>query len=263
MSAPVVHSIEDGVASIRLNRPDKLNAFTADLHAAFRQALDSIEQATGLSCVLLTGSGRAFCAGQDLNERAPPPGQPPTDIGATLARDMNPLISRLRALPVPVVAVVHGVAAGAGASLALAADIVVAGRSAKFSFTFGKIGLIPDGGATWILPRLVGPARAMGLALTGEAITADQAADWGLIWKTVEDDALLAEVDRLAAYFRSQPRAALAATKTALQTAWNSTLQEQLELERVTQQRLGFSADYAEGVKAFLKRRAPQFGQVQ
>lgn len=252
--------IDGRIARIALNRPDKLNAFTAQMHADLRFALDTVETAPALASLVIIGAGRAFCAGQDLTERARGPDEPAVDIGETLGRDMNPLIERIRALPFPVIAAVNGVAAGAGASLALAADIVVAGRSAKFSFGFCKIGLMPDGGATYSLPRLIGPARAGLLALTGETVSGEEAVAMGLISRVVDDDALTDEAARLAAYFTTQPPAALAATKRALAASLSNDLAAQLELERLTQQRLGFSADYAEGVSAFVSRRAPVFG---
>jgi 2-(1,2-epoxy-1,2-dihydrophenyl)acetyl-CoA isomerase len=259
MANPVICEIKDGVARITLNRPDKLNSFTSELHAELRAEMDKVEATPGLKCVVITGAGRAFCAGQDLNERVRAPGQAPTDIGETLGRDLIPLVQRIRALPAPVIAAVNGVAAGAGASLALACDLVVAGRSAKFSFGFSRIGLIPDGAATWTLPRLVGPARAAGLALTGEAVAAEDAAAWGMIWSCVADGALSAEVDRLVEQFAKASTAALAATKAALQLSWANDLDAQLELERRVQQDRGFSADYAEGVAAFIERRPPRF----
>ena len=262
MTAAVLLERHGSVAKITLTRPDKLNAFTTELHAGLRDALTELECAADVACLLITGAGRAFCAGQDLNERVRPQGQPPVDLGETLARDMNPLMSRLRAFPAPVVAVVNGVAAGAGASLALAADMVLACRSAKFSFGFCRIGLIPDGGASWALPRLVGPARAIGLALTGEAVSAQQAADWGLIWKCLEDEELAAEATRLASFFATQSRPALAAAKQLLAASWNNGAQAQFELERTFQQRLGAGADYAEGVVAFIEKRTPLYGKA-
>ena len=260
MTGTVITEINDGVARITLNRPEKLNSFTAELHAELRAAMDRVEITHGLKCLVITGAGRAFCAGQDLNERVRAPGEAPVDIGEALDRNLNPLIKRLRTLPAPVIAAVNGVAAGAGASLALACDLVVAGRSAKFSFGFSKIGLIPDGASTWTLPRLVGPARAAGLALTGEPIGAEDAATWGMIWKCVDDEALLVEVERLTEQFAAASTAALAATKAALQQSWANDLDTQLELERRVQQDRGFSADYAEGVAAFIARRPPRFG---
>jgi 2-(1,2-epoxy-1,2-dihydrophenyl)acetyl-CoA isomerase len=261
MSSLAILTIEGRVARIALNRPEKLNSLTAQLYADLRAALDIVQATPGLACLVLSGAGKAFCAGQDLNERKRAPGEGAVDIGQTLDRDMNPLIARLRNLPFPVVAAVNGAAAGGGASLALAADIVLAARSAKFSFGFCKIGLMPDGGATWILPRLVGPARASYLVMTGKAITGEEAAAMGLVSAVFDDDALMAETDSLAAYFSAQPAAALAATKRALAASLTNSLVEQMQLERDTQRELGFSADYREGVDAFLNRRTPVFGQ--
>ncbi|WP_395673865.1 enoyl-CoA hydratase-related protein [Phenylobacterium sp.] len=264
MSEPVVQSIRDGaVARIVLNRPDKLNAFTQAMHEGLRAALDAVEADADCRVLVIAAAGRAFCAGQDLSERIVPEGAPPVDIGAALARDLNPLINRLRALPIPVVCAVNGIAAGAGASLALASDIVFAGRSAKFAFSFTRIGLGPDGGASWMLPRLVGPARAAGLALLAEPVTAEQAEAWGMIWSCVDDDALNAAVAQTAAQLARQPREALAITKAALQDGWANTLPVQLEHERTTQQNLGFSADYAEGVRAFVEKRPANFERTR
>lgn len=260
MSTLASLAIDGRIARITINRPAKLNALTAALYADLRTALDHVEAVDDLACLIITGAGRAFCAGQDLNERSPAPGEPAVDIGETLGQDMNPMIARLRALPYPVIAAVHGVAAGGGSSLALAADIILAARSAKISFGFCKIGLMPDGGATYMLPRLIGPARAALLALTGEAITGEQAAAMGLVSRAVIDEELSPETDRLANYFTTQPSAALAATKQALIASWSNSPSEQMELERETQRSLGFTEDYAEGVAAFLARRAPRFG---
>ena len=257
---PALYERRGRTARITLNRPERLNAFTAAMHVALREALDRIEAERGLGAMVITGAGRGFCAGQDLNERVAPPGGPPVDLGETVGRDVNPLITRLAALPLPVIAAVNGIAAGAGASLALAADIVVAARSARFTMPFGRIGLIPDGGATWTVPHRVGQARAAGLILTGEPLSAPDAADWGLIWKCVDDEALDGEIERLCGQLAAQPVAALAAAKQALRASWGHTLEQQLDYERAAQQARGFSADYKEGVTAFLEKRAPRFG---
>jgi 2-(1,2-epoxy-1,2-dihydrophenyl)acetyl-CoA isomerase len=256
---PVLFTREQGVARIVLNRPNKLNALTAPMHRSLRDALDGIAADPTCRVVVLAGAGRAFSAGQDLSERVAPEGAPPVDIGAALDRDLNPLIARLRALPQPVISAVQGTAAGAGASLALAADLVFAARSARFVFSFTRVGLGPDGGGSWILPRLVGPAKAAGLALLAEPITGQEADAWGLIWRCVDDDALDAVVEETAAGLARQPREALARTKAALQAGWNATFAEQLAHERQAQQTLGFSEDYAEGVRAFLEKRPPSF----
>ena len=246
---------DGGIARITLNRPDKLNSFNVAMHNELREVLDTLADTR---VVILTGAGRAFCAGQDLNERAVA-SEHPVDLGVTVETCWNPLIRRLRDLQQPIIARVNGVAAGAGANVALACDMVVAARSAKFIQSFAPIGLIPDSGGTWILPRLVGQARALGLTLTGEPLSADQAAEWGLIWKAVDDDALDAEVDALAARLASLPPLGLAETKKMIRSTWSRTLDQELQEERNEMRRLGFTADYREGVAAFLEKRTPTF----
>ena len=208
--------------------------------------------------LILTGAGRGFCAGQDLNDRAVAPGEA-VDLGTTVETCWNPLIKTLTTLPQPVIARVNGVAAGAGANVALACDLVVAARSAKFIQSFSAIGLIPDSGGTWVLPRLVGQARALGLALTGEPLAAETAAEWGLIWKAVDDEALDAEVDALAAKLASLPPLGLAAIKEMIRSSWKHSLDEELTHQRDAMRRLGYTDDYREGVAAFLEKRAPNF----
>jgi 2-(1,2-epoxy-1,2-dihydrophenyl)acetyl-CoA isomerase len=244
-----------GVARITLNRPDRLNSFTRAMHADLAEALDAASDAR---VIVLTGAGRGFCAGQDLNDRAVAPGEA-VDLGATVEASWNPLIRRLATMPQPVIARVNGVAAGAGANIALACDLVVAARSAKFIQSFSALGLIPDSGGSWHLPRLVGQQRALGLALTGEPLPAEKAADWGLIWKCVDDDALDAEVDALAAKLASLPPLGLAAIKSIIRTSGERTLDQELDLQRDEMRRLGFTADYREGVAAFLEKRSPTF----
>ena len=248
-------STGDGIARITLNRPDRLNSFTRAMHAELRDALGQLGEARVL---VLTGSGRGFCAGQDLNDRAVAPGET-VDLGETVEDSWNPLIRSLAALPQPVIARVNGVAAGAGANIALACDIVVAARSAKFIQSFSALGLVPDSGGSWHLPRLVGQARALGLALTGEPLPAEQAAEWGLIWKAVDDEQLDAEVDRIAAKLASLPPLGLSAIKQIVRQSWNRTLDEELDLQRDEMRRLGFTHDYREGVAAFLEKRTPVF----
>lgn len=248
--------LEGGVARITLNRPDRLNSFTAHMHEELRGALDQAEVAR---VVILTGAGRAFCAGQDLNDRAVAADDHPVDLGVTVETGWNPLIKRLAAMPQPVIARVNGVAAGAGANIALACDIVVAARSAKFIQSFSAIGLIPDSGGSWILPRLVGHARAMGLALTGEPLPAEKAEEWGLIWKCVDDDALDSEVDALAAKLAALPPLGLSAIKSIIRSTWDRTLDQELQMQRNEMRRLGFTEDYREGVAAFLEKRPPKF----
>ena len=244
------------IARITLNRPDRLNSFTAQMHGELREALASLGDAR---VVVLTGAGRGFCAGQDLNERSVATDGHPADLGVTVETSWNPLIETLTQLPQPVIARVNGVAAGAGANVAFACDIVVAAKSAKFIQSFSAIGLIPDSGGTWVLPRLVGQARALGLALTGEPLPAEQAAEWGLIWKAVEDDALDAEVDAIAAKLAALPPLGLAAIKDMIRTSWQYSLDEELERQAGAMRRLGFTADYREGVAAFLEKRTPTF----
>jgi len=259
----IIFSIENGAARLTLNRPDRLNSFTVQMHGEVRQALDAVEGDSSIRTLLITGAGRGFCAGQDLSDRAVAPdgdnGGDDIDLGASLEDRYNPLIRRLTSLPIPVVCAVNGVAAGAGVNIALAADIVIAANSAKFIQSFANIGLVPDSGGTWILPRLVGQARALGLALTGEPIMAQTAADWGLIWKAVDDDALKSEADALVAKFAAAPTKGLAAIKSVIRTASYRTLDEQLDLERDLQRKLGRTEDYREGVDAFLNKRKPVF----
>jgi 2-(1,2-epoxy-1,2-dihydrophenyl)acetyl-CoA isomerase len=243
------------IVRITLNRPDRLNSFTAAMHAELRDALSDLGDAR---VVILTGAGRGFCAGQDLNDRNVAPGEI-VDLGETVERDWNPLVRAIVALPQPVIARVNGVAAGAGASLAMACDLVIAGRSAKFIQSFAAIGLVPDTGGSWHLTRHLGQARAMGLALTGEPLPAEQAAAWGLIWKCVDDDALDAEVDGLAAKLAAMPPLGLAAIKRMIRSSWSRGLDEELDLQRDEMRRLGFTDDYREGVAAFLEKRPPTF----
>lgn len=243
------------VARITLNRPDRLNSFTAQMHEELRDALGNLGDAR---VVVLTGAGRGFCAGQDLNDRAVAPGEA-VDLGETVQQCWNPLIRTLTSLPQPVIARVNGVAAGAGANIALACDIVIAVKDAKFIQSFSAIGLIPDSGGTWVLPRLVGQARALGLALTGEPITGERAAEWGLIWKAVGGEWLDEEVDTLAAKLASLPPLGLAAIKDMIRSSWQHSLDEELEREAGAMRRLGFTEDYREGVAAFLEKRPPKF----
>jgi 2-(1,2-epoxy-1,2-dihydrophenyl)acetyl-CoA isomerase len=242
----------DGIARITLNRPDRLNSFTAAMHAELAGALDDVAERARV--IVLTGAGRGFCAGQDLNDRAVAPGQA-VDLGETVEQCWNPLVRRLAGLAQPVIARVNGVAAGAGTNIALACDLVIAGRSAKFIQSFANLGLIPDSGGSWHLPRLVGQARALGLALTAEPLTADKAAEWGLIWKCVEDEALDAEVDALAARLAALPPLGLAAIKRLIRSTGERTLDQELDLQRDEMRRLGFTEDYREGVAAFLEKR--------
>ena len=243
------------IARITLNRPDRLNSFTAQMHGEGRDPGAPRGAARGVG---RPGAGRGLGAGPALNDRAVAPGET-VDLGETVQAFWNPLIRTLTSLPQPVIARVNGVAAGAGANIALACDIVVAAKSAKFIQSFSAIGLIPDSGGTWVLPRLVGQARALGLALTGEPLPADKAADWGMIWKSVEDDALDAEVDAIASKLASLPPLGLAAIKDMIRSSWQYSLDEELERQAGAMRRLGFTEDYREGVAAFLEKRQPKF----
>ena len=245
----------DGVTRITLNRPDRLNSFTRAMHAELQAALDEARDAR---VIVLTGAGRGFCAGQDLNDRAVAPGET-VDLGETVEERWNPLIRRLATMPQPVIARVNGVAAGAGANIAFACDIVIAVKEAKFIQSFSALGLIPDSGGSWHLPRLVGQARALGLALTGEPITGEQAADWGLIWKAVDGEWLDSETDSLAAKLAALPPLGLAAIKSIIRSTGERTLDQELDLQRDEMRRLGFTQDYREGVAAFLEKRPAKF----
>ena len=258
MSAVLV-SLDAGVLGITLNRPEKLNAFVPDMHRELRKALERAKDEPAVRAVLLTGAGRGFCAGQDLSERNVAPGAAPIDLSESLGSNYNPLVRRLRELPKPVVCAVNGVAAGAGANIALACDLVVAARSASFVQSFSRIGLVPDSGGTYFLPRLVGSARAMGLALLGEKLSAEDAERWGLIWKVVDDNKLADFSFNLARELACGPTRGYGLIKKALNFSANNTLDAQLELERDLQREAGFSADYREGVSAFLQKRKPDF----
>ena len=254
MNEPVVSEERSGYRKLVLNRPERLNAFDAGMHRALRSALEAAAADPGCRALLLTGSGRAFCAGQDLAEAAGL-----ADLRHTLESWYNPLVRQLRALPLPVVCAVNGIAAGAGANIALACDIVLAARSAKFTQAFVKIGLIPDSGGTFFLPRLIGEARTRALAMLGEPISAAQAEQWGLIWKCVDDDRLMAEAEALAAHLATQPTAAVALIKRALDASASNDLDAQLALEAALQAEAGRTPDYAEGVRAFREKRPAQF----
>lgn len=254
----ILFSVEQGVARLTLNRPDRLNSFTVTMHGEVRDALNRVV-AEGGRVLVLTGAGRGFCAGQDLNDRAVTPGGQGVDLGDSVENHYKPLILALRNLPMPVIAAVNGVAAGAGANIALGCDLVIAARSASFIQSFSKLGLIPDSGGTWVLPRLVGNARALGLALLGDKLSAEQAEQWGLIWRCVDDAQFKETVDSLAAQLAVAPTRGLARTKQALYQSWERTLEDQLNQERDFMRELGRSDDYKEGVAAFIAKRAPEF----
>jgi 2-(1,2-epoxy-1,2-dihydrophenyl)acetyl-CoA isomerase len=255
----ILFTVDAGIARLTLNRPDRLNSFNDAMHAEVRDALANVRGDTSARVLLLTGAGRGFCAGQDLSDRAVAATDAPVDLGASIERNYKPLVLALRSLPMPVVCAVNGVAAGAGANLAFACDIVVAAKSASFIEAFAKLGLVPDTGGTFFLPRLIGMARAMGMALLGDRISAEQAAAWGLIWQCVDDVDLVAVTDRLAAHFATAPTRGLGHTKLALYASASNTLETQLDLERDYVRELGGSDDYREGVAAFLAKRPPQF----
>ena len=257
--APILVSREAGIFSLTLNRPDKLNAFNPEMHKLLRDALEEARDEAAVRAVLLTGSGRGFCAGQDLSERNVSADAAPIDLSVSLGSNYNPLVRRLRALPKPVVCAVNGVAAGAGANIALACDIVLAARSASFVQSFSKLGLVPDSGGTYFLPRLVGSARAMGLALLGERLSAEEAERWGLIWKAVADERLVEEATGIAQTLAAGPTKGYGLIKQAIQASAGNSLDAQLDLERDLQREAGFSEDYREGVAAFMQKRKPSY----
>ncbi|VUC83854.1 enoyl-CoA hydratase [Raoultella terrigena] len=259
VEAFILSIVEQGVMTITLNRPDRLNSFNDLMHQQLAESLTQAERDDSVRCLLITGAGRGFCAGQDLNDRNVDPSGPAPDLGLSVERFYNPLVRRLAALPKPVIAAVNGVAAGAGATLALGCDMVLAARSASFVMAFSRLGLVPDCGGSWFLPRVAGRARAMGLALLGEKLSAEQAAQWGMIWQMVEDAELADTSLQLARHLAAQPTFGLGLIKQALLAAETNGLDAQLDLERDYQRMAGRSADYREGVSAFLAKRPPQF----
>ena len=243
---------------ITLNRPDKLNSFNDEMHLALRGSIEKARD-DGKRAILLTGAGRGFCAGQDLGDRDPSKMDGPPDLSKTVRTYYAPLVRLIRSLEFPVICAVNGVAAGAGANVALACDMVLAGESAKFIQSFSKVGLIPDTGGSWHLPRLLGEARAKGLAFTAQPLKAKQAEDWGLIWKAVADDTLMEEARALTEQLANGPTLGLGLSKQCIQAAAVDTLSDHLEMEADAMKTCGESADYAEGVSAFLQKRAPVF----
>lgn len=255
----ILFDVMDGAARITLNRPEKLNSFTVQMHEELRDALSAVESEPDIRVLVLTGAGRGFCAGQDLSDRATIGDKAAIDLGSSIERHYAPLVRRLRALPIPVLCAVNGVAAGAGANLAFACDLVIATGSASFIESFSKLGLIPDTGGTYFLPRLIGTARAMGFALLADKISAEQAAEWGLIWKCVDDSDFTLTIETLTRRLAVAPTLGLARIKQAIYRSGENSFDAQLDLERDYMRELGSSRDYREGVAAFLEKRAPQF----
>jgi 2-(1,2-epoxy-1,2-dihydrophenyl)acetyl-CoA isomerase len=253
------YTINDGVGILMLKRPDKLNSFTVPMLEEIIAVLDEAADNPDVRALLLSGTGRAFGAGQDLSEREVNPGDPPPDLGESLEKRYNPIVLKIRSLEMPVVCAVNGVAAGAAANIALACDLVLAARSARFIEPFCRLGLVPDAGGTWSLPRLVGRARAMGMTLLGGDVSAEQAEQWGLIWKCYDDEHLMIEALNLAKTMAKQPTAGLALIKRAINESHTNTLADQLDLERDFQRITANSEDYREGVTAFLEKRQPSF----
>lgn len=258
MSGAILTQTHQNWVEITLNRPDKLNSFTQEMHLELRAAIVQARDA-GARAILLTGAGRGFCAGQDLGDRDPSKMTAAPDLSQTLEKFYNPLIKLIRSLEFPVVCAVNGVAAGAGANIALACDIVLAAEGARFIQSFAKVGLMPDAGGTWSLPNLIGEARAKGLALTATPLSAVKAEEWGLIWKAIPDDTLMTEARALTESLANGPTVGLGLTKMAIQAGSVNTMDEQLDMEAEFQKICGASPDYAEGVTAFLQKRAPEF----
>jgi 2-(1,2-epoxy-1,2-dihydrophenyl)acetyl-CoA isomerase len=250
--AAVLTSVEAGVLAITLNRPDKLNAFNPEMHKELRRALEQALDERAIRAVLLTGAGRGFCSGQDLSERNV---AAPIDLSVTLGSYYNPLVRRLRELPKPIVCAVNGVAAGAGVNIALACDIVLAARSARFIQSFARLGLVPDSGGTYFLPRLAGTARAMALAMLAEPLSAEDAERWGLIWKVYDDERLIPEATALARRLAEGPTKAFGLIKKAMHASSGNSLDAQLDLERDLQREAGFSEEYRKAVAEFLEKR--------
>jgi 2-(1,2-epoxy-1,2-dihydrophenyl)acetyl-CoA isomerase len=251
--------VADGVATLTLNRPERLNSFTVAMHGELRSALDAVDADPAVRCLVLTGAGRGFCAGQDLADRAVAPGSDALDLGASIEHYYKPMLLRLRRLRMPTICAVNGVAAGAGANIPFACDLVFAAKSASFIQSFSKLGLVPDCGGTWWLPRLVGPARAMGLALLGDKLPAAQAEEWGLIWRAVADDELLPTAQAAARQLAAGPTRGYVRTRAAVEASMRLSFEASLDLERDHQRELGRSADYREGVTAFMEKRTPRF----
>jgi 2-(1,2-epoxy-1,2-dihydrophenyl)acetyl-CoA isomerase len=255
----ILFEIREGVARLKLNRPEKLNSFNVQMHEEVQLALKQVQENANTRVLVLTGAGRGFCAGQDLADRVAVPELGAPDLGLSIGKYYSPLVRTLTALPLPVVAAVNGVAAGAGANLALACDLVIATKSASFIQSFAKLGLVPDTGGTYSLPRLIGTARALGLVLLGEKLSAEQAANWGLIWRCVEDANFQATVETLVQHLATAPTKGLAYAKRAIRMSAQNSLDAQLDVERDFNRELGRSKDFQEGVSAFLEKRPAKF----
>lgn len=255
----LLFSIEDSIARITLNRPDRINAITAVMHEELRDVFTQLEKPGSARCVIMTGAGRGFCSGQDLADRKVNNPDERRDLSQSIQQNYNPLIKRMAALPMPIISAVNGVAAGAGASLALAADIVLAGHNTKFVQAFVNIGLVPDAGGTYVLPRRVGLARALGMTLIGAPVTGKQAAEWGLIWSSVEDEKLIEEAETLAKTLAAKAPLALAGIKKIMRASLDNGLAEQLDMEAEFQRQCGYTDDYQEGIASFLEKRPPNF----
>jgi len=255
----ILLEINDGIALLTLNRPDQLNSFNGEMHEQMRAALKTLDQDKSVRVLVITGAGRGFCAGQDLSDRNVAPGSQTPDLGESLELRYNPMIRKIKALPMPVICAVNGVAAGAGANIALACDIVLAAKSASFIQAFCKLGLIPDSGGTWSLPKTVGMARAKGMALLGDKIGAEQAESWGMIWRAIDNETLMDDAMTMAKHFANQPTQGLALIKRALHASEQNSFDEQLDLERDLQRLAGRTQDYREGVAAFIDKRPANF----
>lgn len=255
----ILAQINNGVGYLTFNRPEQLNSFNEQMHHEVAKVLNEWSADPAVRAVVITGNGRGFCAGQDLNDRVVDPNAPSPDLGLSIEKYYNPLIHCITRMPKPVICAVNGVAAGAGANIALACDLVIAKKSAAFIQAFCRLGLVPDSGGTWILPRLVGQARAMGLAMLGDKISADKAVEFGMIWQAVEDDQFMPEVTKLAEHLATQPTYGLSLIKQAIHAAADNSLDEQLTLERDLQRLAGRTSDYKEGVQAFMQKRTPVY----
>lgn len=255
----IIAEEKDAVGYLTFNRPKQLNSFNETMHQEVAQTLKAWSKDPAIRAVVISAAGRGFCAGQDLGDRVVDPNADAPDLGLSIEKYYNPLIKMITEMPKPVICAVNGVAAGAGANIALACDIVIAAKSASFIQAFCRLGLVPDSGGTWFLPRVVGRAQAMGLAMFGDKVTAEKALQLGMIWQCVEDDMLQAEASKMAAHFATQPTYGLSLIKKAIHAAANNTLEQQLTLERDLQRLAGRSSDYKEGVQAFMQKRTPEF----